>query len=159
MPPEYFRAGAGAVIVNAAGLVLALERKGLPGAWQLPQGGLARAEDPLAAAYREIAEETGIGRDDLRLLDAKPELLAYELPAKARSEKTGRGQTNYWFLFRFTGRDDAIDIIGGGEFGRWQWMPATKLQAKTVDFRRPVYRRLIERFRPHLAPGEAPQDG
>ncbi len=41
MPEEYFRAGAGAVVINREGLVLALERADIPGAWQLPQGGLA----------------------------------------------------------------------------------------------------------------------
>lgn len=30
------------------------------GNWMLPGGGIARAEDPLAAALRELAEETGL---------------------------------------------------------------------------------------------------
>ena len=30
------------------------------GSWMLPGGGIARAEDPLAAALRELAEETGL---------------------------------------------------------------------------------------------------
>src|ERR1043166_5390864 len=101
MPGEYFRAGAGAVILNTHGLVLALERKKIPEAWQLPQGGLERGEDPLAAVLREIGEETGISREELALLGDEPALLAYELPLNMRSEKTGRGQANYWFCFRF----------------------------------------------------------
>ncbi len=35
-PSQTFRAGVGAVIVNHAGKVLALERRAIPGAWQMP---------------------------------------------------------------------------------------------------------------------------
>jgi hypothetical protein len=35
-PAQYFRAGVGAAIINRGGLVLALERADIPGAWQLP---------------------------------------------------------------------------------------------------------------------------
>jgi hypothetical protein len=48
-PTQYFRTGAGAVIANAAGFVLAFERADIPGAWQLPQGGLEAGEEPLQA--------------------------------------------------------------------------------------------------------------
>ena len=149
-PAEYFRAGAGAVIINGSGLVLALERAGMAGAWQFPQGGLKRGEEPLEAAYREIAEETGIAADDLELLAAIPELLAYELPPEARSEKTGRGQAQQWFLFRFLGEESAINVEPGGEFSSWQWLTLAELIRKTVEFRRPVYQRLGELFEDYL---------
>ena len=66
-PAQYFRAGAGAMIVNDEGHVLAIERADIAGAWQLPQGGLDEDEEPLDAAYREIAEETGIEKADLEV--------------------------------------------------------------------------------------------
>ena len=59
-PAQYFRAGVGAAIVNRGGLVLALERADIPGAWQLPQGGLKASESPLQAVFREVKEETGL---------------------------------------------------------------------------------------------------
>jgi len=149
-PPEYFRAGAGAVIIDGRGLVLALERAGITGAWQLPQGGLKAGEEPMEAAYREIAEETGIDEMELELLDSSPEPLAYELPQKARSDKTGRGQVQYWFLFRFHGKESSINVERGGEFRAWQWLPFSELLNMTVEFRRPVYRRLGEIFGVYL---------
>jgi putative (di)nucleoside polyphosphate hydrolase len=159
-PAEYFRAGVGAVIIDARGLVLALERARLPGAWQMPQGGLEKGEEPETAVYREIAEETGIGAGDLELLDTYPGPLVYELPASARSEKTGLGQVQYWFLFRFHGDESALDVRSGAEFRAWQWLPFAGLLQKTVDFRKPVYRRLAERFAAHLAgPANYPQTG
>jgi putative (di)nucleoside polyphosphate hydrolase len=149
-PAEYFRAGAGAVIINGSGLVLALERAGLAGAWQFPQGGLKGGEEPLEAAYREIDEETGIAAGELELLATASELLAYELPPEARSEKTGRGQVQYWFLFRFLGEERSINVEQGEEFQAWQWLSFSEILKLTVGFRRPVYRRLGELFGRHL---------
>jgi putative (di)nucleoside polyphosphate hydrolase len=151
LPAQYFRAGAGALIIDAQGLVLALERADKPGAWQLPQGGLDQNEEPLAAALREIREETGISQGDLELLDTYPTPLAYELPTAMRSEKTGRGQVQHWFLFRFRGREESIDLSAGGELRAWKWMRFEALLGITVAFRRPVYTALLERFRAHLA--------
>lgn len=150
-PAEYFRAGVGAVIIDGSGLVLALERVGIAGAWQFPQGGLKGGEEPIAAVYREIAEETGITGSGLELLESAPEPMAYELPPQARSAKTGRGQVQYWFLFRFHGQESDINVERGGEFHAWEWLPFPEILQKTVEFRRPIYRRLAELFEGYLA--------
>lgn len=141
------------MIVDRRGLVLALERADAPRAWQLPQGGLKPSESPLQAVFREIAEETGIRKRDLHLLDVYPEPLAYELPANLWSKKTGRGQVGYWFLLRFTGSDGAVNLERSSESSTWKWMRFERLVRAVVDFRKPVYRRLHARFKPHLAAG------
>ena len=150
-PAQYFRAGVGMVIVNDAGLILALERADIHDAWQLPQGGLEESEEPLDAVFREVAEETGISKDELKLLDSHPEPLAYELPSSARREKTGRGQVQYWFLFMFHGDENTIDVKRGGEFNAWKWMPFDSLLNSAADFRKPIYRKLAERFGRYVA--------
>jgi putative (di)nucleoside polyphosphate hydrolase len=150
-PAQFFRAGAGAVILNHQGLALVLERVDSPGAWQLPQGGLDRQEEPLAAALREAAEETGILPHALKLLDRYPEPLAYELPPEFRTGTTGRGQVQYWFLFRFAQEDGVIDVQSGGEFLAWRWLPFAELLAVVAEFRRPLYRKLADRFQKYLA--------
>ena len=96
-----------------------------PGAWQLPQGGLDEDEEPLAAARRESTEETGLPAAALELVTTLPDLLAYELPADLRSVKTGRGQVQYWFLFRFAGEDRLIAVGAGKEFRAWRWTTLT----------------------------------
>jgi putative (di)nucleoside polyphosphate hydrolase len=143
---EYFRAGVGAVIADAAGRVLVLERADVPGAWQLPQGGLEGGEEPLPAVWREVQEETGLSGGDLELVARCPDPLAYELPVEARSDKTGRGQVQYWFLFRFLGEEKRIRLSPHGEFGAFQWASFGQLLAEVVPFRRPVYERLAEHF-------------
>ena len=151
LPKQYFRAGAGAVIVNDQGLVLVLERINIPHAWQLPQGGIEKMEEPIETIFREVTEETGIDRSSLEFLDSYPEPLVYELPIDARSEKTGRGQVQYWFLFKFNGSDDSINVKDGGEFQAWQWMPFQQLLSSAVDFRKSLYQKLANRFKPYLS--------
>jgi len=152
-PAQYFRAGAGAMIVNADGHVLAIERADIAGAWQLPQGGLEAGEEPLRGAYREVAEETGIGADELKLLKAFPELLVYELPSEARKTKTGRGQVIYWFLFQFRG-DSRQAAIRNSETRGWRWMPFRRVINGVTKFRKPMYRRLAQEFSKYLEPGK-----
>jgi putative (di)nucleoside polyphosphate hydrolase len=137
------------MIVNADGHVLAIERADIAGAWQLPQGGLDEGEEPLDAAYREIAEETGIEKTDLEFVKACAEPLVYELPPGARSKKTGRGQVLYWFLFNFIGTQHQ-----GGTRTResrgWQWMRFSHVIGGVTSFRRPMYQRLEQAFEQYL---------
>ena len=153
-PAQYFRAAAGALIVNRRGHVLAIERADIAGAWQLPQGGLDKTEEPLRAAYREIAEETGIQEADLEFVRGCSELLVYELPPDSRREKTGRGQVLYWFLFTFRGHQD-LGTSTNHESRGWQWMPFSRVITGVTGFRRPMYHRLEQEFRDYLEPRQA----
>jgi putative (di)nucleoside polyphosphate hydrolase len=141
-PARYFRAGAGAVIVNRRGLVLAFERANVRGAWQFPQGGLDLGETPVQAMFREVREETGLTRRHLRLLDRHPTLLVYELPRRSRSKKTGMGQVQYWFYLAWKGDPDTVPEPPADEFRAAAWMTAAQVIRRAVPFRRPVYRAL-----------------
>lgn len=142
VPGQYFRAGAGAVILNGKGQVLAVERAKNPGAWQLPQGGLEPGEEPLAAVYREIQEEAMLQRSVLEFLGEYPELLAYELPAEFRSTKTGRGQVQYWFFFRLRTSESSITTATTDEVRNRRWMSWAELTDHAVRFRQHIYQRL-----------------
>jgi putative (di)nucleoside polyphosphate hydrolase len=147
---QIFRAGVGGIILGKKGNVLAFERRDIPGSWQFPQGGLDKGEEPLKAVKREIYEETGIRAGDLKLLSTAPRLLAYELPEEARTKKLGRGQVQYWFLFQFTGQEDAITLGDKKEFRAWEWMPMVDLVDKVVSFKHPVYQELARDFETFL---------
>ena len=104
----------------------------------------------MEAVKREIHEETGIEANDLELLSTASKLLAYELPPEARIQKMWRGQVQYWFLFQFTGQDEAITLGDQKEFSAWQWMSMQTLTNKVVSFKRPVYQELVKDFKSYL---------
>lgn len=142
MTDEYFRASVGILMVNRARQVLALERIDSPGSWQAPQGGISRDEKPVDAAARELFEETGIRWSSVDVIHEYPGWLAYELPASARSEKTGLGQVQKWFLVAYLGEDHDIMPSGGDEspeFSDWQWMPIAELVSGAWEPRQFVY--------------------
>ncbi|MDF7799905.1 RNA pyrophosphohydrolase [Pontiellaceae bacterium B1224] len=153
-PDNLFRGNVAGMIINKKHEVLALERADIEGAWQMPQGGLKEGEATRDAVFREIEEETGIGRDDLNPLAEHPDWLAYELSEKDRIGKHGRGQVQKWFLFEFTGTDADIQIEKGDhpEFRAWRWMSLPELTEIVASFRKPIYEKLGQSFSKYIQP-------
>ncbi len=144
-----WREGVGIVLLNDAGLVLVGERLDRPGVWQMPQGGIDEGEEAVAAALRELAEETGIR--SVTVLRATPEPLTYDLPAELVGRTWNgryRGQRQVWFAMRFDGTDDTIDIHSTDhpEFRAWRWMHAGAIEAGIVAFKREMYRDIFAAF-------------
>ncbi len=139
MASANFRAGVVAVVDDGAGHVLAFERSDVPGAWQLPQGGIDADEDVETAAWRELGEETGLGPDDVELTGRHPDWLVYEFPPHVRDGKR-LGQAQRWFYFR-TRTPSVEPRPDGVEFVAWRWVDAEWLVDHVVEFRTDVYRR------------------
>ena len=152
-PPAGYRLGVGMVLINRAGEVFLGERRGpLLHAWQMPQGGIDDGETPLQAAWRELAEEVGTAH--ATLLAETANWYAYDLPETiARRTWKGRyrGQAQKWFLFRFDGSDDEIDLNAHQpEFSAWRWAPASKVVAVAWEVKRDIYRAVLAEFAEHL---------
>jgi putative (di)nucleoside polyphosphate hydrolase len=143
-PSQVFRANVGIIVLNHQGDVLALERADVPGAWQLPQGGLWVGEDPQRAALRELQEETGLPPEAVEFVAEYPEWLSYELPRDKRSAKTGRGQVQRWLLFKLKeeSTQPSLPTNRDAEFRSWRWAPLPAIADSAISFRKPIYERL-----------------
>ncbi len=151
-----YRPCAGVVMINSKGLIFAGMRKDSDSAaWQMPQGGIDDGEAPLDAALRELWEETGVTADLVELVAEAPGWITYDLPPELLGrvwKGKFRGQTQRWFLFRFLGRDDQVDIATEHpEFSDWRWIGAEAMVAAIVPFKRQVYAQVIAAFRNDLA--------
>ena len=127
--------------------------------WQMPQGGIDEGEDPEAAAYRELFEETGI--KNAELLGRTEGWLTYDLPLEIQASAWGgryKGQKQIWYACRFTGNDSEINIDpppGQGhekEFEDWRWIEPDQVTQRVVDFKRDVYVRVMDQLRNHAQP-------
>jgi putative (di)nucleoside polyphosphate hydrolase len=144
--PNTFRPGVGLLVSNGAGKVLALERRDVRGAWQLPQGGVEEGEELEAAAWRELGEETGLTTDQVALVGRGSFWIGYELPQHLRSAKTGRGQVQQWFHFRSRTPGLMPQSAGSDEAARLEWKALSAVVEGAVEFRRPVYEMVAREF-------------
>jgi len=150
-----YRRGVGVMLVNAAGLVFVAQRNDfISDAWQMPQGGIDPGEDPRETALRELAEETGVTADKVEILAQSPDWLRYDLPAdlvprlwKGRF----RGQEQMWFLLRFQGTDDDVNLeTEHPEFSAWKWAPLDQVADLIVPFKRALYDQVVDTFGPRV---------
>jgi putative (di)nucleoside polyphosphate hydrolase len=155
-----YRPCVGALVINRDGHVVIGHRADGPeepeGAgtwWQMPQGGIDEGEDAEAAVYRELYEETSIR--SVELIAESRDWFTYDLPpglvGKAWKGRY-RGQKQKWYLLRFTGDDDEVEILkpGGGhhkaEFNAWKWASVDELTDLVVPFKREVYLQIVAEF-------------
>ena len=119
-------------------------------AWQMPQGGLDPGEEPEAGALRELEEETGIPPRLVEILARAPDILLYDLPPELQGKIWGgkyRGQAQHWFVARFLGRDEDINLdTPDPEFRAWKWANADELVDLIVPFKRKLYAQVVEAF-------------
>ncbi len=150
-----YRPNVGIMILNADGQVFVGQRTDrYTDAWQMPQGGVDKGEDPYPAALREMEEETGITADKVTLIAESATWLPYELPddliPKLWNGKY-RGQEQKWYLFRFHGADSDVNIeTDHQEFRAWKWLPVNALLDAIVPFKRSVYEGVLAEFEEHL---------
>ena len=155
-----YRPNVGVALFDERGLVFAGHRFTSSGPeiipagfeWQMPQGGIDEGEDVVAAARRELWEETGV--TSAELLGQTAEWMAYDFPpydGPPHKLSPFRGQRQIWVAFRLTGPLDEIclDVPGctqDPEFDAWGFFPLAHLPRLVVSFRRPVYERVAEEF-------------
>ena len=137
------RSGVGIVVLNKENKVFVAKRIDNPkNFWQMPQGGVDEGEDFLKAAYRELEEETSI--KNVELIKELDGTITYELPDRLLGliwKGKYKGQKQKWFLMRFVGADNEINIkTKHPEFLEWKWVELDKITDLVVDFKLHVYK-------------------
>ena len=144
------RSGVGIVVLNKENKVFVAKRIDNPkNFWQMPQGGVDKGENFLAAAYRELEEETSI--KNVELIQEIDGILSYELPDHLLGiiwKGKYRGQTQKWFLMRYLGNDSDINIkTKNPEFLEWKWIELDMITDVAVDFKLNVYKELKNKIK------------
>ncbi len=148
-----YRPCVGVMLANPQGLVFVGQRldNDTP-AWQMPQGGIDAGEDARDAALRELWEETGVTPDLVSVVAETRGWIPYDLPHEIVPriwQGRFRGQEQKWFLMRFHGSDDQINIVTSHpEFSEWRWLDPSDLVDHIVPFKRAVYAAVLEEFGP-----------
>ena len=144
------RNGVGIIVLNNENKILVAKRiDNSKNFWQMPQGGVDEGEDFLSAAYRELEEETSI--KNVELVKELDGMLTYELPTHLLGKiwkGKYRGQKQKWFIMRFLGNDDDINLkTDKPEFLDWKWIDLNMITEVVVDFKKHVYNELKEKIK------------
>ena len=146
-----YRKCVGMMILNNKNEILVGRRIDHPsGFWQMPQGGIDVNEIPEQAVWREMMEE--IGTNKAKLIQISSKWLQYEIPKKTLDTlpwgKKYVGQKQKWFIFRFTGQDDDINVeTENPEFSEWKWAKYNSIVDNIVPFKKIIYVKVLEEFK------------
>ena len=140
-----FRSGVGIVVLNKENKIFVARRIDNPkNFWQMPQGGIDHGEDFLTAAFRELKEETSI--TNVKLIEELAGLTAYILPDHLLGiiwKGKYKGQKQKWFLMRYLGEDNEINIkTKKPEFLDWKWVDLKEITKHVVNFKLHVYQEI-----------------
>ena len=142
-----FRTGVGIIVLNKQNKIFVGKRKDNPGdKWQMPQGGVDEGENYINAMKRELFEETSI--QNIKIIKEIDKIYQYELPENLVGiiwKGKYRGQKQKWFITRFLGEENEINLnTKHAEFIDWKWIEPKLLPEVIVYFKKDLYLNLLK---------------
>ena len=138
------------IILNQNNEILVGRRIDNPsGFWQMPQGGIDKNEIPEQAVWREMMEE--IGTNSAKLIHTSSQWLKYDIPKEIlKGLPWGEeyiGQEQKWFMFRFVGQENEINVsTDNPEFSEWKWIDHKLILENIVPFKKNIYQNVLKEF-------------
>jgi putative (di)nucleoside polyphosphate hydrolase len=147
-----YRRNVGIAIVNEDKQVLIAKRRN-ENTWQCPQGGINKNEKPIDALYRELSEEVGLAKNDIKVLGQTKGWLYYDIPPKFRRKGSPViGQKQIWFLLKIKCPDSKIrlDTHDEIEFDQWRWIDYWETVDEVVSFKKETYQNALTTLASHV---------
>jgi len=152
MNDKSYRKNVGLIVLDQNNQLLICRRKGKK-TWQFPQGGIDANESPIKAAYRELYEEVGIKKNQVKIIQKSKYWYRYDLPEKykpwPKSLKNFKGQTQKWYMLK-ANVELEINLLNEvpQEFVEYKWSAYWHALASVVPFKQDVYRNVLSEFLP-----------
>jgi len=127
---QLFRKGVSALIINGKNEFLIVNLESFKTHFfAIPGGGLEEKETLEEAAYREVKEELGIGKQSLELIGFCNEPIQFRFKTKKlnRNDIKYDGSERYFFGFKFTGGESEIKLQEG-EVRFYKWVSYNNLK-------------------------------
>lgn len=146
-----YRLNVGMILANGQGQLFWGKRIRANG-WQFPQGGVHPDETLEETMFRELAEEIGLTKKDVKILSTTKKWFHYKLPTylQQNQHKLFIGQKQKWFLLRLTSEENKINLrkCSKPEFNGWKWIDYWEPPKHVVYFKRDVYLKVLTEFAP-----------
>ncbi len=102
-----------------------------PDRWDLPKGHLDPGETPAECALRELEEETGIGREDISIVEGFEFRLVY--PVRDRQQPSEMAEKTLLVSLAWLRHPVDVKVSEHGSY-RWvTWSPPHRIQQQTID--------------------------
>jgi putative (di)nucleoside polyphosphate hydrolase len=105
--------------------------------------------------FRELGEEIGLQKQDVKIIAQTRGWLRYRLPkryVRNDSRPVCIGQKQKWFLLKMLAADERVhlDCQHPPEFDGWRWVSYWYPLNQVVAFKREVYRKALKELAPRL---------
>lgn len=146
-----YRKAVGVILRNKLGQIYIFQRNDFPENWQCPEGGIDEGETALEAAYREVAEEVGVNKNNIKPVAETKCFYRYNFPDN-RIMHEYIGQEKKFFLFDYIGdeSDFGYKNIDEQEFRAFKMTNKKDIIALVPQFKKDLYLNVMNEFDKYL---------